>query len=160
GGVGGGIYSFATVVLTNCTVASNIASGSSNDSGGGIENNGTLSLWSCTIAGNQADFGGGLSGNTDAGNSIFAGNTAGSGADVSDNINSFDYNLIQSFGGANISGLTTHVIVGQDPLLGPLADNGGPARTMALRFGSPAIDKGSAFGAATDQRGAPRPFDF
>src|SRR6185436_375525 len=108
-----------------------------------------LVMRNCSIAGNQADFGGGLSGNADAGNTIFAGNTAGSGADVNGNINSFDYNLIQSFAGANISGLTTHVIIGQDPLLGPLADNGGPTRTMALHFGSPAIDKGSAFGSAT-----------
>jgi hypothetical protein len=47
-----------------------------------------------------------------------------------------------------------------DPLLGPLADNGGPTQTMALGAGSPAIDAGSAFGLATDQRGQPRPFVF
>jgi hypothetical protein len=29
-----------------------------------------------------------------------------------------------------------------------------------LRAGSPAIDQGKNFGPATDQRGAPRPFDF
>lgn len=33
-------------------------------------------------------------------------------------------------------------IVGQDPLLGPLADNGGPTRTHALLPGSPAINAG------------------
>jgi hypothetical protein len=46
-----------------------------------------------------------------------------------------------------------------DPLLGPLADNGGPTRTMALLPGSPALDAGSAFGLSTDQRGQPRPHD-
>ncbi len=44
-----------------------------------------------------------------------------------------------------------------DPLLGPLAVNGGPTRTMAPATGSPAIDAGSAFGLTTDQRGFPRP---
>ena len=41
-----------------------------------------------------------------------------------------------------------------DPLLQPLADNGGPTRTHALTIGSPAIDAGNnAAGLATDQRG-------
>ena len=43
-----------------------------------------------------------------------------------------------------------------DPLLGPLADNGGPTPTRALLPGSPAIDAGSAESDdATDQRGGP-----
>lgn len=47
-----------------------------------------------------------------------------------------------------------------DPLLGPLADNGGPTPTHALLTGSAAIDRGNSFGATTDQRGLPRPSDF
>ena len=43
-----------------------------------------------------------------------------------------------------------------DPLLQPLADNGGPAFTHALGIGSPAIGAGSCLVAA-DERGAPRP---
>jgi hypothetical protein len=47
-----------------------------------------------------------------------------------------------------------------DPLLGPLANNGGPTQTHALLAGSPAIDKGDNTGApATDQRGVARPRD-
>lgn len=46
------------------------------------------------------------------------------------------------------------------PGLEPLADNGGPTPTHALRADSPAIDRGSAFGLALDQRGLPRPSDF
>lgn len=55
------------------------------------------------------------------------------------------------FGGAgNISGA--------DPMLGALADNGGPTYTMALLAGSPAIDAGTNSGCpATDQRGVSRP---
>jgi alpha-tubulin suppressor-like RCC1 family protein len=45
-----------------------------------------------------------------------------------------------------------------DPLLGPLDDNGGPTRTMALLTGSPAVDAGDdAYCPATDQRGVSRP---
>jgi hypothetical protein len=45
-----------------------------------------------------------------------------------------------------------------NPMLGPLAANGGPTQTMALLAGSPAIDAGSnATCAATDQRGFARP---
>ena len=44
-----------------------------------------------------------------------------------------------------------------DPLLAPLADNGGPTLTHALLAGSPAIDTGdNFFGLPTDQRGSPR----
>jgi hypothetical protein len=44
--------------------------------------------------------------------------------------------------------------------LEPLADNGGPVPTHGLRAESAAIDRGSAFGSAIDQRGLPRPSDF
>jgi hypothetical protein len=47
-----------------------------------------------------------------------------------------------------------------DPMLGPLANNGGLSQTMAPGSGSPVIDAGSAFGLTTDQRGLPRPSDF
>jgi hypothetical protein len=41
-----------------------------------------------------------------------------------------------------------------DPLLAPLADNGGPTWTLALQPGSPALDAGNNFaGLSTDQRG-------
>ena len=44
-------------------------------------------------------------------------------------------------------------IAGQNPMLAPLANNGGPTQTQALPANSPAIDKGKSFGATTDQRG-------
>jgi hypothetical protein len=49
---------------------------------------------------------------------------------------------------------------GSDPLLGPLAGNGGPTLTHALQPGSPAIDAGTNSACpAADQRGVARPFD-
>ena len=45
-----------------------------------------------------------------------------------------------------------------DPLLGPLADNGGDTLTHALLPGSPAIDAGVCIAEiTTDQRGVARP---
>jgi hypothetical protein len=53
-------------------------------------------------------------------------------------------------------------LINTDPLLGPLADNGGPTLTMALTPASPGIDAGSCTDASgspvgADQRGIPRP---
>ena len=50
-------------------------------------------------------------------------------------------------------------IIGEDPLLGPLADHGGPTETLLPASNSPVIDRGDAFGATTDQRGSARPVD-
>jgi uncharacterized repeat protein (TIGR01451 family) len=54
--------------------------------------------------------------------------------------------------------------ISTDPMLGPLAANGGPTFTHAPLAGSPAIDRGSAdgllvFGITTDQRGLARTID-
>jgi hypothetical protein len=44
------------------------------------------------------------------------------------------------------------------PMLGPLANNGGPTQTLALLKGSPAINAGTNAGCpSSDQRGLPRP---
>ncbi len=47
-------------------------------------------------------------------------------------------------------------IIGLDPRLGPLQDNGSPVLTHALLAGSPAIDAGTNSGLAFDARGQPR----
>jgi hypothetical protein len=51
-------------------------------------------------------------------------------------------------------------LLGVDPQLGPLADNGGPTQTMALPVTSPAVNSGAAFGLPTDQRDDPRPVAY
>jgi predicted outer membrane repeat protein len=49
-------------------------------------------------------------------------------------------------------------LTGVAPKLGPLANNGGPTKTMALLAGSPAINAGATVKAVkTDQRGGSRP---
>ncbi|HKH35611.1 MAG TPA: choice-of-anchor Q domain-containing protein, partial [Rubrobacter sp.] len=55
-------------------------------------------------------------------------------------------------------GTSNNSLSGVDPMLGPLADNGGPTETHALLEGSPAINKGNnAF--AVDPDGNPLQFD-
>jgi hypothetical protein len=49
-------------------------------------------------------------------------------------------------------------ILGKDPQLGPLAENGGPTETMVPAPTSPVLDQGKSFGLTTDQRGLSRPF--
>lgn len=85
---------------------------------------------------------------------IVANNTTNLGGNCSGTITDDGYNLEDTspstcgFSSANNS------IVGSDPILGPLADNGGATFTRALMTGSPAIDKGKNFsGSSTDQRG-------
>jgi hypothetical protein len=46
------------------------------------------------------------------------------------------------------------------PLLGPLAQNGGGTPTHATTLASPVTDAGIAYPSPSDERGAPRPFDF
>ncbi|HEX5221115.1 MAG TPA: choice-of-anchor Q domain-containing protein, partial [Verrucomicrobiae bacterium] len=94
-------------------------------------------------------------------NTIVARNSATNGPDGNGFLfNSQDYNLIENTNGMTLLGTLTHVIIGQDPLLGPLQNNGGPSPTMALLPNSPAIDQGRSFGLIADQRGFARPYNL
>ncbi|MCW6037772.1 DUF4347 domain-containing protein, partial [Spirulina subsalsa FACHB-351] len=171
GGFGGGIRSNGTVTLTNSTVSGN----SSGSSGGGISSDAAVTLTNSTIAFNTANnTGGGLalySDNTHTiNNSIIANNTAPTGPDVGilfDGTHTFNisHSLIRNTADMDANGSTgvptngvNGNIVGLDPRLGPLANNGGPTQTHALGLNSPALNGGSndlATGLTTDQRGAP-----
>jgi hypothetical protein len=70
------------------------------------------------------------------------------------------FSLIESAGGITIFGDPSGTnLIGVDPELGPLANNGGPTQTRALDPTSPAVDASQAFGLSTDQRGSPRTVD-
>src|SRR6185503_12804920 len=94
---------------------------------------------------------------------ILASNSGPGTADCDGTLASDDYNLVGSLAGCTLSGVTTHNIVGQDPLLGSLQTNGSEPKTHALRPGSPAMDVvPSATCTATvtsDQRSFTRPQD-
>ncbi len=175
---GGGIYSEffihnnALLTLTNGTLSGNSAS---QDGAGIYVDGGQINLFNATIAGNEilvpvgtlyAGLGGGVYVNAraavTASNTLLADNTHRYQAllpvpdDCLGSINSLGFNLIQTTSNCTIGGTTSGNITGQDPLLGPLAHNGGPTSTNQPQAGSPAIDKGSGC-PPFDQRGAARP---
>jgi len=140
-----GTASFHNSRFVDSTVSNNSVDGA----GGGILANFGVDIDNSTIVGNQAyfDFGAGLylaTGNAQLHSTIIAGNTTGGGLNAAD---------IGGHAGAALSGDHNLVIastlalpadtISQEPMLGPLQDNGGGVATMALLSGSPAIDAGA-----------------
>jgi CSLREA domain-containing protein len=160
---GGGIYSssLGSLTLVNSTVSGNTAP----LTGGGvlvsaIDSNSvaTLTAINSTIASNTTDpDAGGLFLALAVGNlvnTIVSGNT-GFNCDMFESALNSDHSL-DSDGSCFFPGPGDLSEV--DPLLGPLADSGGPTDTHALLAGSPAIDAGSSANcSAIDQRGVTRP---
>ncbi len=140
---GGGIWSQGDITLTNSTLAGNSAS---YDGGGIYVEGGSVTLTNSTISANGAvTSGGGIQSFTPSGplaiNSIIAGNNP---------------NDLRGVGGpaAGSSGN----IIGGNPKLDVLADNGGSTRTMLPLIDSPALDAIPCTNApATDQRNVARP---
>lgn len=158
---GGGVHvgCNCTAVFTNSTVSGN----SSVAYAGGIYVKGALRLVHCTITDNRTSGEGGgvyVRGHLDFVNTIMAGN-AGKGGNC----------IIGGPGGYQGKGEIglnwNNLVVGgacdpayvEDPMLGPLADNGGDTLTHALLPGSPAIDAIAVISCTlpTDQRGGLRP---
>ena len=169
-GNAGGIFTDGPLTLENSTVSGNVAGNSyggiqdSNPGGSGD----VVTVINSTITNNTAggNVGGfGSSSVSDFGqqllrNTIIAGNTAsGTSRDVYGSLTTGGHNLIGDTTGATFPGTATGDLYNVDPLLGPLASNGGATQTHALLPGSPAIDNGISPDSITDQRGLPRPFD-
>src|SRR5262245_32271627 len=175
---GGGIFvQKGLLTLENSTISGN----SSSYSGGGIAvNEGAgitpVTLANSTIAFNMADSdntGGGDGGGVHVffqaepmtlRSTIVAKNAVGSSGTAPDISGSAIATncLIKNTTGTTFAPGSAANLTGMDPLLRPLANNGGPTQTHALRVGitlfdtSPAINKGSnPEGLTTDQRGAP-----
>lgn len=162
---GGGIYNLqaSTSTLTNVTFFGNSAF-----KGGGMMNYITSysDLTNVTFVNNSAtDSGGGLyidnnsyNPSTTIKNGIFWGNVP---TQVYSSAASLliSYSDIQS-GCPSYSSVTCTDLISSNPLLQPLADNGGFSQTHALGAGSPAIDAGDPLNyPPTDQRGYFRPID-
>lgn len=174
-GVGGvGAYGGA-VTIQNSTIANNTGY---YGNGGILSHGGTLSVLDSTISGNQAlgtgtneGLGGGIYiGDTDTSvdlqNTIVSGNTAsqgGSDIDTSTGAGAptptAEFSLIGSLTGSGITAASSD-LVGMNPLLGSLQNNGGSTSTMAPAINSPVIDKGNSEGLTTDERGLARPVDL
>ncbi|MDY6877128.1 MAG: choice-of-anchor Q domain-containing protein [Chloroflexota bacterium] len=160
-GCGGGVHvaCSCTAVFTNSTISGN----RSVACGGGIYDHGVLRLVNCTISDNRTTGEGGgvyVRGHLDYVNTIIAGNAGKGGNCVVGGPGGYR--------GMGSVGTNSNNLVGgggcdsdysDDPMLGPLADNGGDTKTHALLPGSPAIDVISVISCTlpTDQRGALRP---
>ncbi len=160
---GGGIFvdGGGTATIESSTISGNAASG---QGGGGIFTWGTVTINNSTISDNAAldvdGDGGGLlnRGTVNIGNSIVAGNTTTAFLPncftLVATLNSLGHNMES---GTNCGFVETGDQQNTDPMLGPLALNGGRTRTHALLNGSPAVNAGSCVGVSTDQRGMDRP---
>ncbi len=162
---GGAVATFGSADIANVTIVSNTAGGS-NRSGiaGGIELEPsplTVRIWNSIVAKNTAGV-------------CMPGHTCPPFMQVPSDCEAPDpmmalstlisrgYNIFSSVSSCSSPGSLD--ILG-DPLVGALADNGGPTPTAALLPGSPATDAGDPAGCAdfqgflltTDQRGEPRP---
>lgn len=176
GTTGGGAGQInGTVRIANSTISGNSAPAGS---GGGFSSNGALlEITNTTITGNSSlNNGGGLHRattniNVFLRNTIIAGNAgtmASPDVTASASVSSLGHNLIGVTGTS--TGWIASDLLNTDPVLGPLADNGGPTATHALTDGSPAIDAGddcvldsscasnnAPIDIDADQRGEPRP---
>jgi hypothetical protein len=95
-------------------------------------------------------------------NSLGTNGQVANGFDVYGSVVSLGYNLVGITNGSSVwlaSDRVGNSVSPLDPLLDELQDNGGGIPTMALRPGSPAIDRGKGIGLMTDQRGFARPYD-
>ncbi len=148
---GSAIFNILTTSVSNSTISGN----TSPQTSGSVLNSDTLTLSYDTIAANTSGIVNTAS--VTATGTIIAGSTQGP--------NCFGNRFQEPFGFNLDSGTSCRLsqatdLTGTDPLLAPLASNGGPTQTQALEPGSPAIDHGgtSANGCPpTDQRGITRP---
>ena len=146
----------AMALIRNSTISGNrVANYYGNGAAGCIYDRVTIS--NSTVAFNTAGYyAGGLVVNAaevSAESSIFANNGWGDLIIAGATNVSGHNNLIMSSVPAPLLPADT---IAEDPLLLPLADNGGPTWTHALASGSPAIDAGNNLaGLASDQRGSP-----
>ena len=158
-GNGGAIFNNGTANIRNTTISGNIAA-----NGGAIFNDedGTVNLEFVTIANNTGLPDSGSAQDTDGIHNLGVVNvrsTIIANGGGSQDCNAA--NLTSNGGNVEISdtcgldGLGDKT--GIDPMLGGIADNGGPTETHALNDGSPAINAAVGACPADDQRGEARP---
>lgn len=155
GSAGGAIATNGALTITNSTISGNAGTGSSATGAGVATGFGATTIRNSTITQND---GGSqmvvftstitlvstIVANPSSGVNCFVG---GGGSIVSSGNNLESTNTCQFVAASDI--------VNANPLLGALANNGGPTQTHALLALSPAIDQGAnPLGLATDQRGA------
>jgi MYXO-CTERM domain-containing protein len=166
-GLGGAIFQFGgTLSTVNSTLSGNKALGGLGGNPGqglggaifagqvvGLGADPTVNLVSTTIAENTGTALRLDRTTTTVGNTIVANTKFGDDCSMlNGSFTSTSTNLIEKFGNCTVA---RSDILGADPILKPLADNGGPTFTQALTPQSPAVQHGTC-SQPTDQRGVPR----
>ena len=155
---GGALWLRQASTISNTTFYQNVTS----ESGGGVyvqHGSADVAIDSSTFVGNTAALqGGGLghdsSGTVSIKNTLFADNVAsGTTQSVDGTVDSLGFNLLMVTPAAGFNSLASD-IVGVDPDVGPLQDNGGKLKSVGLNAGSAAIDAGSS--TVADARGMTR----
>ncbi len=158
GGIANLTYSLALTASTvsgNESVATAPAPATTSERGGGIHNTGTLVATGDTIVDNTGVQSANLA--PDGDESLTSTILFSEGEPNCDGSVETDGGFNLEFP-ASCTGLAAAVHA--DPLLGTLADNGGPTWTHAFDGLSPALDQGKGAGATTDQRDLVRPVDL
>lgn len=167
-GRAGAIAVFNPVTISNSTISGNTALG---DIAGGVFVRwpATIELNNSTVTQNRSPRDGGGIWLNAAGSSFSSSIVAGNSSNIGNLDNVFGFPAIAfPISGSNnlIAGTAVNITVpgdtlSADPLLEPLASNGGHTRTHALSAGSPALDAGANIqGFAYDQRGTPHTRTF
>src|SRR5262249_44794250 len=130
-GTAGVVYNRGTMTVRNTTISDNMGIGLA-----ALDD--ALVVRNCTIAGNDSY---GISGPMELASTLIAGNNSGN-PDCTGTVTSDGHNLLQNASGCAITGDTTGNLLGVDPKLAALADNGGPTQTRAIALDSPALDAG------------------
>jgi len=159
--VGAGFYANGPSSLRFVTIANNIAGADAPAAGSGLNTfpsgSVSISLQDVLLHGNKKGWDPLTDPNGPPDPSVLPSANCGyTGGGGSADINSAGHNLSgDSSCTAYLS--DTSDINNVDPMIGSLADNGGPTRTHALLAGSPALGKGAAItGVTVDQRGVAR----
>jgi hypothetical protein len=160
-------YGGGTMTIIDSTITKNSGAPGGSDVGAGLYNTGTMTVIASTIAGNT---GGGIYSGQDRtatlGATIVAGNTGGNCfAYDAGSLASAGYNLTSDKTGKACRFTAATDRVNKNPLLGHLASNGGPTKTILPGASGPADDvipkpvalRGVAVCPGTDQRGIARP---
>jgi hypothetical protein len=158
-GWAGGITNTSTLTITDSTISGNNPDG--------IVNHGVTTIIASTISGNTGiGMYGGSGATATLGATIVAGNTGGNCfAYDAASLSSAGYNLTNDTNGTACNFNAATDLVNKIPLLGALANNGGPTQTMLPGSKSPADNvipnpttlRGIAVCPGTDQRGVTRP---
>ena len=154
GGCGGGVFNTGIAELEYSTVSGNLTGGRGN--------------W--TTPGECDAYGGGVYNHPEAqlkvtGLLLSENKAKNQGPDCYGILTSQRFNLVQDAGYCILAGDDTGNVIGQAPLLAPLADNGGATWTHALLPRSPALNRTDCRGIndmplTADQRDVKRPMDY